>query len=64
MKTKEKDNINVLKPVKNQCVVCGESVKWGVNGCPIANKGQEMLALLGGAKDFIHYDCVSKYGNN
>lgn len=40
------------------CIVCGKPVVWGVNGCPMIRKGQEMLALLGGGWEYMkHYAC-------
>lgn len=39
------------------CVVCGKAVTWGVDGCPIVYKGQEMLVLSGGWEFVKHYAC-------
>jgi hypothetical protein len=46
------------KTVNNPCVVCGKEVRWGVNGCPMVRKGQEMMALMGGGWEYMkHYKC-------
>jgi hypothetical protein len=45
-------------PDQPLCIVCNKPVTWGVDGCPMVHKGQEMLALLGGGWEYMkHYDC-------
>jgi len=46
--------------VTNPCVVCGKTVKWGDNGCPLVKKA-DISVLLGKNEGFIHYDCMEKY---
>ena len=43
--------------VEDPCIVCGKQVNWGVDGCPIAEKGKEMQAFMGDHKGMIHYAC-------
>jgi hypothetical protein len=45
------------RKIKNPCVVCGKEVRWGIDGCPIVEKGKEFETLLGGLKGMKHYDC-------
>jgi len=44
---------------KNICIHCGKPIKgWGVDGCPIVKKGNEMSALFGGPfEGWTHYKC-------
>jgi len=53
-----------LKKIKNPCSICGKQVRWGIDGCPIVEKGKEFDVLLGGVKGMIHYDCQSKNGRS
>lgn len=50
-------NMKTKKNIKNNCITCGKKVRWGVNGCPIVEKGKEINVLLGNYKGMIHYDC-------
>ena len=45
------------RKIKNPCSVCGKEVRWGIDGCPIVEKGKEFETLLGGLKGMKHYDC-------
>ncbi len=49
-----------VKTITNPCVVCGKTVKWGDNGCPLVNKA-DISVLLGKNEGFIHYDCMEKF---
>jgi hypothetical protein len=50
MKTKK-------RKIKNPCSVCGKEVRWGIDGCPIVEKGKEFETLLGGVKGMKHHEC-------
>lgn len=57
MKNKKQKTKKKVKAIKNPCMECGKEVKWGVDGCPVVKKGEEVKVLLGTQEGMIHYNC-------
>lgn len=48
------------RKIKNPCVVCGNEVRWGIDGCPIVEKGKEFETLL---RFGYLRSCLCRYSN-